>query len=45
MHNYRVEEEKTPVDSTTQHHDIDKKGNNYVLKEYRVVLRAPAAGT
>jgi len=33
MHNNGVEEGKTPVDSSTQHHYIDKKRYNDVLKK------------
>ena len=42
MHNYRVEKEKPPVDGSTQYHDIDKKGYNYIFKEYGMALNEPA---
>ena len=42
MHNYRVEEEKPPVDGSTQNHDIDNKGHNDVLEKHGMALNEGA---
>jgi len=38
MDNYGVEEREPPVYCTTEDHQIDKKGYNYVLEKRGVVL-------